>query len=52
LSATHADVFKSHGAQAVGVEQIFCVDYEGPLQQVLDAVKVETTELGPSSADD
>ena len=52
LDATDADVLESEGAEASGVEQIFRVDDDWLLQQVLDAIEVESAELGPARPDD
>jgi hypothetical protein len=52
LAAAHADVLESHGAKAHRVQQIFGIDDDRLLEQVLDAVEVEGAELGPAGADD
>ena len=51
LVAADADILETHGSQPYGVEQILGVDDHWALQQMLDAVEVESAELGPAGAD-
>lgn len=52
LDASDAYVFESDCAQAGRVEQILGVYDERFLQKVLDAIEVQSAELGPAGADD
>ncbi len=51
-AAADADVLEAKGAETSGVEQVLGVDDDRTLQQVLDAIEVESAELGPSGAND
>ena len=44
-------VLESHGTQADGVEQVFCIHNQGTVEQVLDAVEIETAKFRPTGAD-
>lgn len=50
LSAADAYILVAQGAQTGRVEQVFCVDNERVLEQMLDAIKIESAELRPASA--
>src|SRR5208283_425883 len=51
-SPAYANVFKPHGAQPGRIQQVFRVHDDGLLEQLLDAVKVESAEFRPAGADD
>ncbi len=51
LSASHPNVFKSHGAQACRVQQVLRVYDDRSLQQMLDAVEIKGAEFRPARAD-
>jgi hypothetical protein len=45
LAAADADVLKSHGTQAHGIQKILGVDDDWLLEQMLDAIKVEGSNI-------
>ena len=48
----HADIFKAHGTQTSGVEDVFGIDDERSAQQGFDLGEVEGAELRPAGAYD
>lgn len=52
LNSAYAHVLKAQGAQARGVKQILCVDNDGLLQQMFDAIEVECAEFRPARPHD
>jgi hypothetical protein len=52
LAAAYAYVFESHGAEADGVEQVFCIHDEWTAKHLFDASEIEAAKFRPASADD
>src|SRR5579862_1686898 len=50
LSPPYANILKSHRPEAHGIEQVFRVDDDGFLEQVFDAIEIESAKLGPARA--
>ena len=51
LGSADAYVFKTQSAQTSGVEQVLGINDDRILQEILDAIKVERTELRPARTD-
>ena len=48
FAAADANVFEAHGAEARCVEEIFCVDDDCVLDEVLDAIEIQGAEFWPA----